>query len=352
MPSAGRATGPSGSGIWPGRQVGLLSGHTGLVKSAVFSPAGDRILTASEDGTARLWTLDGSEIERYAGHDMGVAMASFSPRGDRVATASWDSGVRLFDIDGELLQVLEGHSHGVPVVRYSSDGTRLLTAAFDGTARLWDPSGRVLAELRGHAEPIRAADFCETGSRLYTYSGDGAVNVWDDAGSLLGTFDADAVALSPGGERLALVRGSTVDVVDERGRVLTALRGHDVRVTTLEFSRDGDRLATGSDDFSARVWSDDGSVISEFRGHTDEINTAAFSPDGAMVITASGRSDGTSLGRPRQRGPGSFGIPPSCGAAPSPRTDGRWSRRWRTGQRPCGRRTDRESSSSWGTGAP
>nr|WP_238613456.1 WD40 repeat domain-containing protein [Candidatus Oscillochloris fontis] len=39
-------------------QVQALRGHTGSVNSAAFSPDGTRILTASNDGTARLWPVE------------------------------------------------------------------------------------------------------------------------------------------------------------------------------------------------------------------------------------------------------------------------------------------------------
>ena len=38
----------------------MLEGHTGLVVSAEFSAAGDRIVTASQDGTARVWDGNGN----------------------------------------------------------------------------------------------------------------------------------------------------------------------------------------------------------------------------------------------------------------------------------------------------
>ena len=38
-----------------GRERTILQGHTHVVAAAMFSPSGDRILTASYDGTAQLW---------------------------------------------------------------------------------------------------------------------------------------------------------------------------------------------------------------------------------------------------------------------------------------------------------
>ena len=38
-----------------GQEVAALRGHTGDVNSASYSPDGGRIITASSDGTARVW---------------------------------------------------------------------------------------------------------------------------------------------------------------------------------------------------------------------------------------------------------------------------------------------------------
>ena len=49
--------------MWRGDGSGeplVLRGHEGRVCSAAFSPDGTRIVTASDDGTARVWRADGS----------------------------------------------------------------------------------------------------------------------------------------------------------------------------------------------------------------------------------------------------------------------------------------------------
>ena len=53
------------------------------------------VLTASRDGTARLWGLDGAERVVLRGH-AAVYDAAFSPAGDRVVTGSEDGSLRVY----------------------------------------------------------------------------------------------------------------------------------------------------------------------------------------------------------------------------------------------------------------
>jgi WD40 repeat protein len=63
------------------REIALFAGHGGPVTSAVFSPDGQRILTASEDGTAQIWSRDTGEVvsvltaEKLRMKDAGFCLA-------------------------------------------------------------------------------------------------------------------------------------------------------------------------------------------------------------------------------------------------------------------------------------
>jgi WD40 repeat protein len=103
-----------------------------------------------------------------------------------------------------------------------------------------------------------------------------------------------SVAFSPNGRRLA--SGSldkTVRIWDaQTGAELTCLRGHTHEVTSVSFSPDGHRLVTGSGDRTVRVWDTrTGAELARFRGHTEAVSSVAFSPDGRRL--ASGSSDET-----------------------------------------------------------
>ena len=72
---------------------------TAAVRSAAFSPDGKRIVTASDDKTARLWdAATGKPVGELKGHDSPCASAAFSPDGKRIVTASGDGSGAAVDV--------------------------------------------------------------------------------------------------------------------------------------------------------------------------------------------------------------------------------------------------------------
>jgi hypothetical protein len=147
----------------------------------VFSPDGTRLVTASDDRTARIWdAATGRLLVTLKGHAGPVNGATFSPRGAHLATVSADNMARLWDVaTGKSLATLEGHTGAVNSAVFSADGTRLVTASNDWTVRLWDvATGKSLATLEGHAGPVNSVVFSADGTRLVTASRDGTARLW------------------------------------------------------------------------------------------------------------------------------------------------------------------------------
>ncbi|MCX6582976.1 MAG: hypothetical protein NT166_22595 [Candidatus Aminicenantes bacterium] len=67
-----------------------FKGHTGAIYSAVVSPDGNRILTASADNTAKLWDLKGNILADFNGYIDVVRIAMFFPDGKQIKTVSTD----------------------------------------------------------------------------------------------------------------------------------------------------------------------------------------------------------------------------------------------------------------------
>jgi WD40 repeat protein len=279
-----------------------ISGHEGPVVSAAFSPDGTRVVTSSDDNTARVWNAaSGREIAALRGHERKVNSAAFSPDGTRVVTSSDDKTARVWNAaSGREIAALRGHERKISSVAFSPDGTRVVTASLGGTARtarLWDAvSGREIAEFKGHEELIYSAAFSPDGTHVITASRDKTARLWDagsgrEIATLRGHDGRVYFAIfSPDGARILTASSdSTARLWDaSSGRELVALRGHERTVRSAAFGPDGTRVVTASSDNTARLWDAvSGSEIAELKGHREPVRSAAFSPDGTRVVTAS-----------------------------------------------------------------
>jgi WD40 repeat protein/serine/threonine protein kinase len=283
-----------------GRELLRLKGHTSWIRSVAFSPDGQRILTGGGDQTAKVWeAAGGRELLTLKGHDGGINSVAFSPDGRRIVTGSDDATAKVWEADGgrELL-TLKGHSAPIWAAAFSPDGRRIVTGSDDATAMVWEAaSGRQLFALKGHRAPIYSVAFSPDGRRVVTGSWDMTAKVWEAAGGrellTLKGLDAriNAVAFSPDGQQI--VTGSddwTAKVWEAAsGRELLTLKGHDARVNAVAFSPDRRRIVTGSEDATAKLWDAAGNREPlTLEGHDGWIRSVAFSPDGRRIVTSSG----------------------------------------------------------------
>ena len=166
------------------RQILALTGHRDVVRSAVFSPDSRHLVTASSDGTVRIWdAATGLETVQLSGHNGVVRFATFSPDGNRIVSASDDKTVRLWDAQtGQPILLLRGHTDAVISAAFSPDGSRIVTASVDKSVRIWDAElGREMRRLEGHTGPVRAAAFSPDGKLVLTASVDKTARLWDAA---------------------------------------------------------------------------------------------------------------------------------------------------------------------------
>lgn len=192
--------------------------HDHLVNQCQFSPDGKRLVTASSDYTARVWSVPEMELlSVLRGHEDDVEMASFCPESRRVATASRDHGLRVFDSAGVLQAHMEGHRCDVISVEWSPRGDLLLTSGDDGTVRRWSS---------------------RTGELLETVD--------------LGDVEVDTVVMTSHG----VIYAGTDDgeIVRIRNGSVSRTPAHGAGIKRLAYDERHNRLVSTSYDRTVRLW--------------------------------------------------------------------------------------------------
>lgn len=234
-------------------QLLMLSGHEGMVSSISVSPDGFRIASGSHDSSVRVWNAtSGRHLLTLCGHECLVQNVSFVAGGKLIASGSSDS-IRFWNtLSGAEEFVMSGGDRRIQTVGFSADGRYVVFGIRTNTFQFCD--------LLSHRE-LEITD---------------ANASWGFA----------AFEFSPDGNRLAAASDFSVRLWElQSGRELLEI---EQRVKCIAFSADGEFIAAGSADKSARIWEvRNGYQVCACFGHESVVTDISFSPNGASIVTSS-----------------------------------------------------------------
>ncbi|MEZ4669524.1 MAG: NB-ARC domain-containing protein [Anaerolineae bacterium] len=292
-----------------GEALNALEGHSGAVIGAL-QLTNKNILSWSRDHTLRLWHLDGHSLKSLEGHRDEV-IGALQLTGGNILSWSLDYTLRLWRFDGHPLNVLKGHTAEVVGTLQLSDGRLLSWASYhDSSLRIWGADGVSGPVLEGHSGRVLGAIQTKN-NEILSWSEQGPLLLWEINGRAIGTLEQPPYGVSG---LLELTNGQIVTwsaysevilIHNESFDTVLNLHCPSEGVNGVKELHDG-RLLTWGRDKVLRLWAHDKSSFVVLEGHvgtvggTEELSgglivswvTDLFRTDNTLRIWA---SDGTQI---------------------------------------------------------
>lgn len=251
-----------------------LVGHQQAVRSLAFDPQGKYLVSAGQDPFLLVWKLSRSAARRIAlpANCGMVTRIRFSPQGEWLFVATENGNIFYWQAR-ELWEMAM-----LPVVpkQWAQQSNRiadlvcnkksnLLAAIEPGKVSLWHiPSQTLVSTSQEHLGTLRCASFSPDGALLAIGTLSGALHLWDTTEGRLrrslvlnGTPRAiRSLDFSPDGQVLASsgVDGN-INLWEVRtGKHLNTLQGHTQQIWQVTFTPDGKTLLSAGDDGTLRLW--------------------------------------------------------------------------------------------------
>jgi WD40 repeat protein len=300
--------------------------HNGKsVSAATLFASGNRIISQSNDGSLRWWAVSAGKqiVENRCGedpvlcHDLKVVGARFIDNGESVLSWSFDNTLRLWDsVTGrqkippqcdENPPVLchEDSVIGAEFISNEQNEKRILSWSTDTTLRLWDmDNGSQIMKYDRHKDKVLGAQFNPGKDKFLSWSEDNTVRLWNlDNGSQLYELKHEhAVKGASFNPHATLILSWDADLKDQASiylwdansgkRKIQAECGespvlcHKGLVQGAQFTSDGARILSWSDDLSVRLWdAQTGQLAIAPMVHDNEVKGARFNQDETLILS-------------------------------------------------------------------
>ena len=226
----------------------------------------------------RIWDIEpGAVSKTRSGHGQSVNYLRWS-EGNRLISCSRNrtditvGEIRIWDIESEQCSgILSSQVSEILTLDVSPNGTGVSAGSSDGTVSSWNlPSNSSVFEKSAHSRAVASLRYAPDGSLFATSARDNKISVWDaETGERIKTTEGRPIEFgvmgilsldwSPNGERIVLsYADSSIEIRDSRTlELIQTLRDHVISVQTVDWSHDGKRIASGSNNATIIIWSED-----------------------------------------------------------------------------------------------
>ncbi|XP_044279935.1 jouberin isoform X1 [Varanus komodoensis] len=258
-----------------GRYLREFYGHLNIVYDICWSKDNQHLLTASSDGTARMWKIEAqaTSARKVFPHPSFVYSAKYHPVAEYIiVTGCYDSVIRVWnakvkEIHGQLLQEFDGHRSFINTLCFDAEGSHMFSGDSTGLIIVWNTSVK-------ESSP----------SPIQHWGIDKEIKDDDIKGAAINHLE-----VHPNGRRLLIhTKDSTVRIMDLRilatKKCIGATNYREKIRSTL--TPCGTFLFSGSEDGVAYVWNPEtGDQVATYSdlSFTSPLRDVAFHPHEHMV---------------------------------------------------------------------
>lgn len=229
--------------------------------SLAYAPNGQTLVTTGNDGFIRLWTLSGQLVGAWQaglGEPVNQKSVIFISN-EKLATVGEDGILRLWTTQGQQINQWRVSLTPAYLVGASPSGETLLTLSEDNVIRLWTVNGLLQDELSGHERFVTSVEFNQQAQTLLSSDRSGRLFLWDfqprDQVWNAGQASVWHLNFSPQGDHLATAgKDGTIKLWELNGQLRRQIQVSLQGINTLDFTPDGQNLVFGGDDGTVGIW--------------------------------------------------------------------------------------------------
>lgn len=155
--------------------IKTFQGHSDRITCLLFHPNEECIISASEDGTIRIWNIDSGECLLLIDNYYSISCIDLSPDAQLIVSSSADSAIKLWDIrNGQCIKTFKEQNRWYNSLFFSPDGKFLMAARED--IFIWDINSEKCIMTINDCE---YAKFSVDGSQIVSSSRDKSIKIWD-----------------------------------------------------------------------------------------------------------------------------------------------------------------------------
>ncbi|PYK29596.1 MAG: hypothetical protein DME57_09825 [Verrucomicrobia bacterium] len=283
-----------------GNLVGEPVKHSKAITALVFSPDGQSLASASEDGTARVWDVKTDKPRTFVvKHKAPITSVDIDRLGAWLLTTSKDGIAKVSNArDGKPVPKEVKCGAGILDAHFGASGIFFSTTLTDHTVRIWESeTGKPAQGVIRTDDGIVSADWDPIGISLVTASAGPLANGWrartgERIGEgMLHQSTVRIAAFGPNGRRIVTgcadgtVRIWRVDV-GSASKAIPTIRTHNAAARTAFYSADGKGLVSCSQDMTTVRWDlEKRKEIGRRLTYEGKPACAVYSPDRSLLVT-------------------------------------------------------------------